>query len=97
MLERREIRWPYPLPDQEGDTMPKKPDRFERMVKRITKSDEDVGYQEICFPDEVLKLLRAEHAWMRRVVRAIQRSRIAHMDEWIVLRSVLYKLSQRRK
>lgn len=50
---------------------PKKPDRFERLVEKIIKSDEDVGYDAFCFPNDVITILRNEHAWMRRMVRAM--------------------------
>ena len=44
----------------------KKKDRFERMVEKLNQ-DCDGG----CYPIDVVKLLRNEHAWMRRRVRAI--------------------------
>ena len=47
---------------------PKNPDRFERMVAAITNSDVDVGYDAICFPVDVVKLLRREYRWMVRMI-----------------------------
>lgn len=52
---------------------PKKPDRFERIVRRITGSDE-AGCTEICFPGDVVKLLRREHRGMVRVIEESQRN-----------------------
>jgi hypothetical protein len=46
----------------------KKPDRFERMVGKHTRSDEDVGYVAFLFPTDAIKLLRKEHRWMVRMI-----------------------------
>lgn len=69
----------------------KKPDRFERMVKE--RMEKDGGL----WSDSAADLLRQEHRWVERMVRSIQKMHIEHMDEWIVLDSVLKQLAQRRK
>lgn len=78
---------------------PRKPDRFERAATRAAykltwdKQHPDGGEFQLA----IVKELRREHAWMRRMVKAIQKMHIEHMDEWIVLDSVLKQLAQRRK
>jgi len=88
--------------------MPKKPDRFERMVlKRIyvlNKQQRTKGFR--CggcmeYP-EVTKLLRAEHAWIRRQIRDIERAQSCdnadiHAGVSIALYELEYRLTQRRK
>lgn len=66
-------------------------DRFERMVLKVTAPDMSV------YKGDAIKLLCNEHAWMQRMVKSIQKMHIEHMDEWIVLDSVLKRLAQRRK
>lgn len=73
----------------------KQSDRFERVVNRSQWQD-DWGVM-VIDAREATALLRKEHAWMRRMVRAIQKAHLEHMDEWIVLDSVLRQLDQRRK
>lgn len=46
---------------------PRKPDRFARMVREEQQRD-DWGIAVVSVED-VIKLLRKEHAWMRRMVR----------------------------
>lgn len=75
----------------EGVREMKNLDRFERMVDKVLERDGTIYHH------EVTDLLRNEHAWMRRMVKAIQKMHIEHMDEWIVLDSVLKQLAQRRK
>ena len=71
-----------------------KPDRFERMVAAITKSDVDVGYDAICFPVDVVKLLRQEHRWMVRMIQMMPR--VAYLASDSLLRTdVLSKLKKR--
>jgi hypothetical protein len=77
---------------------PRKPDRFERAVSRIAKSDEDVGYTDFCFSCNVVELLRKEHAWMRRMVKRIDAwacQELADNDD--VIAEILKQLAQRRK
>ncbi len=52
---------------------PKNPDRFERMVAAITNSDVDVGYDAICFPVDVVKLLRREYRWMAKMIKTMEK------------------------
>lgn len=77
----------------------KKPDRFERAVREITKSDTDIGYDALCFPDDVIALLRGEHAWMRRMVEDVQewgeRNEVVTKEDISVV--ILEHLNQRRK
>lgn len=82
--------------------MPNKPDRFDRIANRVTNRyiGTYIGGPE--HAREIAKLLRAEHAWMRRMVRQepeltgamplelyvkIQRSSIIQVEE--ILRCVV--------
>lgn len=83
---------------------PKKLDRFGRMADGLRQdSIASPWATQIpldAWPDiehRVRHLLRNEHAWVRRMVKSIQKMHIEHMDEWIVLDSVLKQLAQRRK
>lgn len=78
---------------------PRKPDRFERMVQRkfprwrkFLKGDPMIGW------GQAADLLRNEHAWMRRMVRAM--SAIAEemeMSKQGLMNLILEQLAQRRK
>ena len=79
---------------------PRKPDRVERMVRQIVKSDEDVGYDAFCFPNDVIKLLRKEHKWMRRMVKSISQdyeSTVGDTAAEMLRDEILARLAQRRK
>lgn len=80
---------------------PRKPDRFERAVSRIAKSDEDVGYTDFCFSRDVVELLRAEHAWMRRQLTSIAKIRLGSAEYQnglnVAVLEMLRRLDQRRK
>lgn len=83
---------------------PRKPDRFERMVLKKTYPDMAVD------KDDAIKLLRNEHAWMRRMVESLTRydhAKDNHDDvcrewsmaqgRWLRRSEVLEQLDQRRK
>ncbi len=66
----------------------RKPDRFERMVH-------DIG---VMHSSSVVKLLRLEHAWMKRMVRHIDRWQAEQLaDNEDVIAAILEQLDQRRK
>lgn len=86
----------------------KKPDRFERAVRKNQRHDE-WGIA-IVNADDVSKLLRKEHAWMRRMVESLTRydhAKDNHDDvcrewsmaqgRWLRRSEVLEQLDQRRK
>lgn len=51
--------------------MPRKPDRFERQVEDL----EFYGLEtRLCESRDVIKLIRKEHAWMRRMIHLYDRS-----------------------
>lgn len=56
----------------------KKPDRFERMVSKKTWDGLDVkdprSTRKGMWASEAIKLLRREHAWMRRMVKKYMKS-----------------------
>lgn len=52
--------------------MPRKPDRFERMVNQnfgviVSTNPENAQYM---YREDAVKLLRKEHAWVRRMVQS---------------------------
>jgi hypothetical protein len=71
-----------------------KGDAFERKVQRITKSDIDVGYPAFLFPQDVLKLLRAQH---RATVRMVKRESENHPHSTLYRDCLLDKLNARAK
>lgn len=77
----------------------KKPDRFERAVRKNQRHD-DWGIA-IVNADDVSKLLRNEHAWMRRQLQAISKIKFEEgplktgIDT--VIEEMVYRLDQRRK
>lgn len=52
---------------------PRQPDRFERVVSREYFKTQS-GVAGLFSSNELIRLLRAEHAWMRRMVRRTARS-----------------------
>jgi hypothetical protein len=79
--------------------MPRKPDRFERAATRAAyKLTWDKKHPDgVELQTAIVNELRKEHRWVERMIRSIQKLHIEHMDEWIVLDSVLKQLKQRRK
>ena len=71
-----------------------KPDRFERMVAAITNSDVDVGYDAICFPVNVVKLLRREHRAVVRLIRSMPHAPYLASDS-LLRKEVLAQLIRR--
>jgi hypothetical protein len=74
----------------------RKPDRFERVVNKLS-TDCEAGL----WKDDVVKLLRQGHEWVRRMVKADPLFG-AKNTEWkqgytAALEAILDKLSQRRK
>lgn len=74
----------------------KKPDRFERKLNKLVFDGEsyDPFVHYLC----VAKLLRAEHAWMRRMVKKVEAwscNQLAESDDVIAV--ILEQLTQRRK
>lgn len=74
--------------------MPKKLDRFERAVEKHVHTDE--WNIPVIYADRATKLLRAEHAWMRRQVRAYLQSSI-DTGYVVACSEILSALAQRRK
>lgn len=75
---------------------PGKPDRFERMVRKEQRHD-DWGIA-VVSAEDVIKLLRNEHAWMRRMVKKVDAwacQELADNDD--VIAEVLKQIDQRRK
>lgn len=75
----------------------KKPDRFERSVRSVPSSD-DWGGLRMVYEDDAVKLLRNEHAWMRRMVKKVDAwacQELADNDD--VIAEILKQLDQRRK
>lgn len=54
--------------------MPKKPDRFERAVEKHVHTNQ--WNMPVIHAERAAKLLRAEHAWMRRQIKEIDRVRL---------------------
>lgn len=88
----------------------KKPDRFERLANKIANEYLNTYVNGITLENDIKRLLRREHAWMRRMVRQEQReleALVAKQREHAIaecLRSrvvqcedILTKLEQRRK
>lgn len=74
----------------------KKLDRFERAVRKNQRHDE--WGIDIVNADDVIKLLRKEHAWMRRMVKKVDAwacQELADNDD--VVSEILKQLDQRRK
>lgn len=78
---------------------PRKPDRFERMVlSQFKRWRNAVGDTAQWHSKDVIKLLRNEHAWMRRMVEGVRRwadNEIITKDD--VTTVILARLAQRRK
>ena len=78
----------------------KRPDRFERMVNNQC-GFEDVTGDEFWVSREVaVGLLRAEHAWMRRMVRAVGKeytSSDGQSSAENLMLDILERLDKRRK
>lgn len=70
----------------------KKPDRFERMVDKLLR---DGDY--VCCPSGVVSLLRAEHAWMRRMVKKVDAWAQHETADFDVILAILLELDRRRK
>lgn len=56
--------------------MPKKPDRFELITMKNAWLAERMGPRLAILQEDVAKLLRNEHAWMRRQIKEIDRTRL---------------------
>lgn len=73
----------------------KKPDRFERMV--AAKSAPSM----VLHRHDVVDLLRKEHAWMRRQLKAISQIKFGDGEFRVgfdtVIEELEYRLAQRRK
>ena len=87
--------------------MPKKGDNFKRIAQKCVQDFND-NYMEIDDIDgvelsaRIAKLLRAEHAWIRRQIRDIERAQSCdnadiHAGVSIALYDLEYRLTQRRK
>lgn len=77
---------------------PGKPDRFERMVRKEQRHD-DWGIA-VVSAEDVIKLLRNEHAWMRRMVHEEAKKALddmPFMGDGDVIENILKRLDQRRK
>ena len=74
--------------------MPKKTDRFERAVEKHVYADH--WNIPVINASRAAKLLRAEHAWMRRQVRAFLRSS-TDTGYVVACSEILSALTQRRK
>lgn len=78
---------------------PLNPDRFEKMVRKEQRRD-DWGIAVVSVED-VINLLRKEHAWMRRQVQSIKKIRVddgvlqAGID--VAVDEMTFRLAQRRK
>lgn len=69
---------------------PRKPDRFERLLDG----------EKFVMKKEVIKLLRKEHAWMRRMVKSISQdyeSTVGDTAAEMLRDEILARLAQRRK
>ena len=77
----------------------KKPDRFERAVRKNQRHDE-WGIA-IVNADDVSKLLRNEHRWMRRQLTSIAKIRLGSAEYQnglnVAVLEMLRRLDQRRK
>lgn len=77
----------------------KKPDRFQRTLNKIVLDGE--SDDPFILYEDVIKLLRAEHAWMVRMVRDLTVYRFPNgpfEDPYYISRqALLHKLAQRRK
>lgn len=75
---------------------PRKPDRFERMVRKEQLRD---GWGiAVVLVEDVIKFLRNEHAWMERMVQNVRRwsgKEIITKDD--IATVILARLTQRRK
>lgn len=69
---------------------PRKPDRWERMVLKVTAPDMCI------YKGDAIKLLCSEHAWMRRMVRRCLKG-ATDTGYVIACSSILGQLDQRRK
>lgn len=81
---------------------PRKPDRFERMVlSRFERWRNAVGDTAQWHSKDVIKLLRREHAWMRRMVRCEMVSGETGTEGDVAYNQacldILEQLAQRRK
>lgn len=81
---------------------PRKPDRFERMVRKEQRHD-DWGIA-IVPVDDAIRLLRNEHVWMRRMVAKRQRYTLedgimfpSDAGAWVMVDWIIEQLAQRRK
>lgn len=74
---------------------PQKPDRFERIVRKEERQDH--WGIDVVSAEDVIKLFRKEHAWMRRMVK--NRIGLYQMSEPTMnaLNGILDELDQRRK
>jgi len=75
---------------------PRKPDRFERRVRKEQRRD-DWGIA-VVSAEDAIKLLRKEHAWMKRMVGDVKRwavKEIITKDD--ITTVILARLAQRRK
>lgn len=71
----------------------KQPDRFERMVEKVQRTD-DWGIDNVSSHD-VIKLLRCQHA---TIVQRVKRMPTCNdMDVWISKRELLAAMEQYRK
>ena len=78
---------------------PRKPDRFERMVlSQFERWRNVVGDTAQWHSKDVIKLLRKEHAWMKRMVKQVDAwacQELADNDD--VIAEIMKQLDQRRK
>lgn len=73
---------------------PRKLDRFERIVRKEQRHD-DWGIA-VVSAEDVIKLLRNEHAWVRRMVRRCLKG-ATDTGYVIACTNILGQLAQRRK
>lgn len=77
----------------------KKPDRFERMVMaQYVRWKDVVGDTAQWHSQDVIALLRKEHAWMKRMVKGVRRwadKEIITKDD--ITTVILARLAQRKK
>ena len=77
-------------------TVPRKPDRFERLVRKLP-TDREGGLYE----DDVVNLLRQEHEWMSNMVNDQMKGVHTKTGWWDGYRGacldILTRLTQRRK
>jgi len=87
--------------EMKGGVMPRKPDRFERMVKQIfgviaSTNPESARLEYYMYREDAVKLLRRQHRAMVRIVESMPRQRYLVSDS-LMRSAVIETLKQYAK